>query len=218
MEEIEGEKALTWVDKQNKRTLGEMTASKRYQTMNKQALSILQAKDKIPYVRMQGPYVYNFWQDDKHTRGLWRRTSLKSYKNSKKPRWVTVLDVDKLAKTEKENWVFKGSNCLEPEGRYCLLTLSRGGKDASVLREFDTKTKKFVKGGFQIPEAKSWVDWKDKDTLFVATNFGQGTLTDSGYPKLVKVLKRGQKLSEAKLLYEGQKTDMAMGAKSDAFW
>ena len=156
LENIEGEKALTWVEAQNKRTLNEITQSDRYKKLESNALKILQAKDKIPSVSMQGDYLYNFWQDATHVRGLWRRTTLPSYR-SQNPKWETVLDLDKLAKTEKENWVFKGAKCRQPFYDLCLIRLSRGGKDASVIREFNTKTKKFVKNGFSLKEAKSWV-------------------------------------------------------------
>ncbi len=207
LENVEGEKALSWVKKQNEKTLQEITASDRYKSLEKNALEILQAKDKIPFVDIKGDYLYNFWQDDKHVRGLWRRTTLNSYKR-KRPRWETVLDLDRLSKKEKENWVFKGANCRPPQYQRCLLRLSRGGKDAVEVREFDTKRKAFVKKGFYLREAKSWVDWLDGNHIFVATNEGAESLTESGYPRLVKVWKRGTPLSQAKLVLEAKKTDM----------
>ncbi|MCJ8278345.1 MAG: hypothetical protein MJK18_16015, partial [Bdellovibrionales bacterium] len=209
LEEVEGDKALKWVGEQNKVTLNEMTKSKRYKSLEKSALTLLQSKDKIPYVSQRGKYLYNFWQDAKHVRGLWRRTTLKSYKR-KNPRWETVLDLDKLAKAEKENWVLKTTNCLPPEYTRCLVELSRGGKDAVVVREFDVNTKKFVKDGFYIKEAKNWIAWKDKDHLFVARDFGKGTVTESGYGRIVKIWKRGTDLSQAKTVLEGQVKDVGV--------
>ncbi len=208
LENVEGEKALNWVDSQNKKTLSDITKSDRYKNLESNALKILQAKDKIPNVSMRGDYLYNFWQDDKHVRGLWRRTRLKSYQ-SKNPNWETVLDLDQLAKKEKENWVFKGAKCRAPYYDLCLLTLSRGGKDASVIREFNAITKKFVNNGFNLKEAKSWVGWIDRNHIFVATDFGEGTLTESGYPRLVKVWTRGTEISRAKTVREAKTTDMA---------
>ena len=208
LENIEGEKALSWVKSQNTKTLDQVTHTKRYKTMEKQALEILQAKDKIPYVSMMGHQLYNFWQDKKNVRGLWRRTTLKNYK-MKNPKWEVVLDLDELGKKEKENWVFKGANCLAPDFKRCLMNLSRGGKDAVVVREFDTVAKKFVSGGFELPEAKTWSDWIDKDHIFVATQFDKDSLTESGYSRIVKIWKRGTPLTQAREVLKGPKSDMA---------
>ena len=209
LENIEGEKALNWVKGQNEKTLAEMTSGDRFKQLEGDALNILQAKDKIPYVRFRGKYLYNFWQDKKNVRGLWRRTSLKSYMK-KKPRWETVIDFDQLAKKEKENWVFKGSTCLAPKYERCLLRLSRGGKDAVVVREFDARTKKFVKNGFETKEAKTWIDWNDKDSVFIGTNYGPNSLTESGYPRQLKLWKRGADLMKTKVLYEADKKEMGI--------
>ncbi len=208
LENIEGEKALNWVEAQNKKTLSEITHSDRYKNLEKTALKILQAKDKIPDVSMRGEYLYNFWQDDTHVRGLLRRTSLQSYR-TKNPQWETVLDIDKLAKKENENWVYKGSTCWAPGYDLCFIILSRGGKDASVVREFNMQKKSFVKDGFNLKEAKSWVGWIDRNNIFVATDFGEGSLTESGYPRIVKVWTRGQSLEKARIVREARKTDMA---------
>jgi prolyl oligopeptidase len=211
LEEIEGPKALDWVKEQNSKTLGAITQNERFKRMQDDSLEILQAKDKIPYVSMMGDHLYNFWQDDKHVRGLWRRTTIASYKQ-KNPQWEVLIDLDQLAAKEKENWVYKGSNCLAPKYQRCLINLSRGGKDAKVVREFDVKTKSFVKNGFELPEAKSWVDWADQDSLFVATELGANSLTESGYPRIVKLWQRGQKLDGAKKIFEGNKKDMVSHA------
>jgi prolyl oligopeptidase len=211
LEDVEGEKALKWVKEQNALALNQMTASTGFKTLQKEALNILEAKDKIPFVKMQGNYLYNFWQDDKSIRGLWRRTTLDQYKK-KKVKWETVLDLDQLAKDENENWVFKGAQCLAPQYKNCLINLSRGGKDAVVVREFDVQSKTFVKNGFSLKEAKSFVEWIDKDTLIVATDFGADSLTDSGYPRTAKLWQRGQELSQASQLIEVEKQDMTVNA------
>ena len=207
LEEIEGKKALSWVKEHNKKTLDELTRSERFKSLETSALEIFQAKDKIPSISLHGSHVYNFWQDDKSVRGVWRKTSVKSYKR-KNPKWETLLDIDKLAKKEKENWVYHGSQCLSPKWRYCLVRLSRGGKDAFVVREFDTFKKRFVKKGFYLPEAKSSLTWLDRDRLLVGTDFGKDSLTDSGYPRLLKLWKRGTDIKEASLVFEARKTDM----------
>jgi prolyl oligopeptidase len=172
---------------------------------------ILDSKDKTPYVTKQGALYYNLWTDEQNAKGLWRRTTLAEYRKPS-PKWETVLDIDALAAKEKENWVYGGHSCLYPTYDRCLITLSRGGADAAVVREFDLTTKAFVDGGFTLPEAKSDVSWKDRDTVYVATDFGPGSLTQSGYPRIVKEWKRGTKLADAALVYEGQPSDISVSA------
>jgi prolyl oligopeptidase len=211
LEEIEGERALAWARKENERSLGELQADPRYARFEAGALEILQAKDRIPFVSIAPTGLYNFWQDEKNVRGLWRRTTLASYRTAD-PQWETVLDVDALAAAEKANWVYQGSNCLPPEGTRCLVHLSNGGKDANVVREFDLKTRSFVAGGFDLPEGKQDVDWLDSDTIIVAREWGPGTMTKSGYAFIAKVLKRGQKLEEAREIFRGTPDDVGAGA------
>src|SRR5262249_55042040 len=141
-----------------------------------------------------GDHYYNFWRDDKHPRGLWRRTSLAEYRKPE-PRWEVVLDLDALAAAEKESWVWQGATFLRPACERCLVSLSRGGADAAVVREFDARARAFVKEGFTLPEAKSDVSWRDRDCLLVGTDFGPGTLTTSGYPRLIKEWRRGTPLA-----------------------
>jgi len=178
LESIEGNKALSWVKAQNKKTLSELEKDPNYKTFYKAALNILNNKDRIPYGSIRGGYVYNFWQDEHSIRGLWRRTTLSDYKNHQ-PNWDILLDIDKLAAAENEPWVFKGVNCYSQTPDMCLINLSRGGKDAHVTREFDIPTKSFVQAGFILNEAKSDVEWIDEDNLMVATDYGQGTPTNA---------------------------------------
>jgi prolyl oligopeptidase len=207
LEEIEGEKALAWARAENDKSLGALQADPRYKVFEARALEILQAKDRIPFVSIESDGLYNFWQDEKNKRGLWRKTTLASYRTAN-PVWETVLDIDALAAAEKANWVYQGSDCLPPEGTRCLLSLSDGGKDANVVREFDRKTRSFVAGGFDLPEGKQSVDWLDKDTVVVAREWGEGTMTKSGYPFVAKLLKRGQKLEDAKEIFRGTSEDV----------
>ena len=159
----------------------------------------------------RGDWYYNFWQDEKNVRGLWRRTTLQEYRKAE-PKWETVLDLDQLSRDEKENWVWKGSSCLYPNYDRCLLTLSRGGADAAVVREFDIAAKAFVAGGFQLKEAKGSAGWIDRNTLFVQTDFGPGSSTKSGYPRMVKEWKRGTSLESAKTVFEGKEADISVSA------
>lgn len=207
LEEIEGPRALAWARAENDKTLGVLQSDPRYRRLYEEALTILQRKDRIPYVSLGRRGLENFWQDDTHVRGVWRGTTLESYR-SQDPRWETILDVDALAVAENKNWVFKGGSCLPPEERLCLLTLSDGGKDASFIREFDRDARTFVTGGFDLPEGKQSVGWLDGDTVLVARDWGEGTLTQAGYPFVVKELKRTRPLAEAREVFRGQPTDV----------
>ena len=209
LEEVEGERALEWVHARNKECFDELEADERYGKFLSQAEKILNAKDRIPYGSIRGKYVYNFWQDAEHVRGIMRRTTPESYRLAK-PEWETVLDIDALAKAEDENWVYKGTAWLAPDYERCLIKLSRGGTDASVHREFDMVAKRFVEGGFALPEAKSGVTWLDRDTLLVGTDWGEGSLTESGYPRVAKRWKRGTPLAEATTIFEGRHEDIGI--------
>jgi prolyl oligopeptidase len=210
LEDVTGDKQLTWVRQQNAISTNELEAMPGFEPLRKRLLSILDSKEKIPYVAKHGKYYYNFWRDEKNVRGVWRRTTLEEYKKAQ-PAWETVIDVDELSTAEKENWVWKGYSVLQPSYDRCLVQLSRGGADATVIREFDLKSKKFVPDSFYLPEAKSDVAWRNKDTIYVGTDYGPGSLTDSGYPRQIKEWKRGTKLFEAKVVFEGQKTDVSAG-------
>jgi prolyl oligopeptidase len=214
LEEVTGKKALAWVKARNAESTAELTKGEGFKDMEERLLKILDSRERIPFVSKAGPRYYNFWRDAKNKRGLWRRTTLEEYRKAR-PKWETVLDLDALAKEEKENWVWKGASILRPSYDRCLVYLSRGGADATVVREFDLKKKAFVKGGFFLPEAKSRVAWRGPDSVFVGTNFGPGSLTKSGYPRLVKEWKRGTPLAEARLVYEGKPEDVSVNAYRD---
>jgi prolyl oligopeptidase len=209
LEEVQGEKPLGFVKELNAQTEKSLQALPSFKRNEAEIKKIVLAKDRIPRVAEMGKYLYNFWQDDKAVRGLWRRTTIAEYKK-KNPRWETILDLDKLAKNEKENWVYKGYTCLPPEYARCLLMLSRGGKDAKVTREFDLTTKSFVKDGFVTKEAKSDISWMDENTVMIGTDFGPGSLTSSGYPRILKVWKRGTPLEQATTVLEGKESDVSV--------
>jgi prolyl oligopeptidase len=209
LEEVESEKALTWVKARNAETLKALEGDAQYAGFLKDMIGIYTATDRIPYGRYRGGYVYNFWQDKKSVRGVWRRTDLKSYQTDT-PKWDVLLDLDALAKAEDENWVYKGVDCMAPAYELCMVRLSRGGKDASVFREFDLKSRAFVKGGFALPEAKSSTSWLDENTLFVGTDWGKGSQTKSGYPRVVKIWSRGTPLKDAKTFFEGDVADVGV--------
>ncbi|MBB5739969.1 prolyl oligopeptidase family serine peptidase [Brevundimonas aurantiaca] len=210
LEEVEGERAMEWVKAHNAHSLGVLQGDPRYATLHQQALEIVQSRDRIPSPGFtHDGHIDNFWQDAQHVRGVWRRTTLDSYKTAE-PQWETVLDIDALAEAESANWVYKGSTCLAPEERYCLISLSNGGKDAVTLREFDSVTRSFVEGGIYLPESKGGASWINKDTLLVARDFGPGTLTNSGYPMVVKRMRRGESLDQADVLFMGEPTDVSV--------
>ncbi|WP_445777494.1 prolyl oligopeptidase family serine peptidase [Shewanella sp.] len=212
LEDVEGTKPMAWVKQQNEVSATHIKSYKGFDTLVANSLDILNNKARIPYASRTGDYVYNFWKDETHTRGIYRRTTLEEYAKAE-PKWETVLDIDALGKAEGVNWVYKGMNCQYPQNERCLVSLSRGGADAAEVREFDLTTKTFVdktQQPFFVSEAKSRVSWIDKDTVFVGTDFGDGqSMTDSGYPSIVKLWKRGTPLSEAKTVFKGDKTSVA---------
>lgn len=216
LEEVQGAEAMAFVRASNERALAALTTDPRYETFRAQAEAILTSQDRLPYPSFLGDGVGNFWQDAANPKGVWRRTSLESYA-TEAPAWEVLLDIDALARAEGVDWVFKGASCLAPDDRRCLISLSEGGKDAVVVREFDTVTKAFVEGGFSLPEGKHRISWLDADTLLVATDFGPGTLTESGYPYIVKTLGRGQALAQATEVYRGDAADGGYGVNASVF-
>ncbi len=209
LEDVEGDEALAWVEQQNTGTLALFEAAPNFETYRDDALTILEADDKIAWGVHRGDHIYNFWQDADHVRGIWRRTDRASY-SSDDPAWETVLDLDKLATDEDENWVWKGA-VADRDANRALVSLSRGGKDAAVMREFDLVDCEFVDDGFVLEEAKSTAAWLDDDTLLVATDFGPGTMTDSGYPAVLKRWHRGSPLAEATSVYEADLSFVGVG-------
>lgn len=212
MEEIEGKRPLAWAKAENTRSLAVLQGDSRYAGLESQALAILNAKDRVPGVSFAGDgSLRNFWQDADHVRGIWRKTTLDSYRTAQ-PRWETILDIDALSKAENANWVFKGAGCLPPEETRCLVSLSNGGKDAMVVREFDTTTKTFVEGGFVLPEGKQVISWLDRDTVLVSREWEPGQVTKSGYAYIVKEWKRGAPLASAKEVFRGTPDDISASA------
>ena len=214
LEDVTGEKQIAWVRERNAESTRILTSGTGFAAIEQRILAILDSKERIPAVTKIGDRYYNFWRDAANPKGVWRSTTLDEYRKAE-PAWETVIDVDALAKAEHENWVWHGATVLEPEDRVCLVSLSRGGADADVVREFDLDRKAFVDGGFSLPEAKSRVAWRGRESLFVATDFGPGSLTTSGYPRTVREWTRGTPLPQAELVFEGQPTDMAVGASHD---
>ncbi|SPU55058.1 Prolyl endopeptidase [Brevundimonas vesicularis] len=210
LEQVDGAEAMAFVAEENRKSLAVLTGDPRYETFRAEAQAILTATDRIPSPSFLGDGIGNFWQDATNPKGVWRRTTLASYRTAT-PQWETLLDIDALSKAEGKDWVFKGAGCLAPDDTRCLINLSDGGKDAVVVREFDLTTKRFVDGGFSLPEGKHRIEWLDRDTLLVATDFGAGTMTESGYPFIVKTLKRGQTLAQATEVYRGEQGDGGYG-------
>jgi prolyl oligopeptidase len=210
LEDIHGAKPLAWVAEQNDKSFAELKADPRYAADFTSMLSVLDATDRIPFGRLDHGWVYNFWQDADHPKGVWRRAPVAEY-SKPAPNWDVLLDVDALAAAEKENWVFSRADCA-PQGTRCLIGLSRGGGDAAVVREYDLRTKKLASDGFALAEAKSDATYLDDDTVLFATDFGAGTLTKSGYPRIVKEWKRGTPIAAARTVYEGTIEDVGSSA------
>jgi prolyl oligopeptidase len=214
LEDVAGEKPLAWARERNAESVKALAESKEFRSLESRIRSILDSKERIPMVTKIGERFYNFWRDAAHPKGIWRRTTLAEYKKPD-PAWETVIDLDALAADEKENWVWHGAMVLEPADQVCLVSLSRGGADADVVREFDLERKAFVTDGFTLPEAKSRVAWRNENSLFVATDFGPGSLTTSGYPRTVREWQRGTPLAAAPLVFEGQPEDMSVTGYRD---
>ncbi|MGY1408455.1 MULTISPECIES: prolyl oligopeptidase family serine peptidase [unclassified Luteimonas] len=214
LEGVEDPKALEWVKAQNANAEAELAATPEFRQLEADLLAIYDSDDKIPGVYKQGEWYYNFWRDKQNPRGLWRRTTLEEYRKPR-PEWEVLIDLDALNKTEGENWVWHGADCLRPDYSRCLVALSRGGADADVTREFDLAGKSWVEGGFYREEAKGALSWIDRDTVYVYTDFGTGSMTESGYPRIVKQWKRGTPLESASLVYEGSPDDMYIAAGHD---
>ncbi len=215
LEDVQGERALQWVRERNAESEGLLQAEPGFEALRGSIREVLDSKEQIPYVTRRGDWLYNLWRDASNPRGLWRRATLAEYRKAQ-PAWETVIDIDALAQAEGENWVWGGATCLGPDYRLALVALSRGGADAQVLREFDTVAKTFVAGGFALPEAKSSADWMDADHLYIGTDFGPGSLTDSGYPRVIKRWQRGQPLSAAVSVFEGETQDVAVSVSVDS--
>ncbi|MEP0391514.1 MAG: prolyl oligopeptidase family serine peptidase [Erythrobacter sp.] len=212
LEEARSDEALAWVTSENERTLSVLEADPRFETLKNEALAIYDSEDRIPFVNFRPDGLYNFWQDKENPKGLLRRTTIESYQGDE-PEWETVLDVDALAAAEGKEWVYKGSTCLPPALNKCMIALSDGGEDATIMREFDTSTKSFVEGGFELPhKSQGGIQWIDANTLLVGRDFGEGTLTDSEYPFTSRVWVRGTDIANAPEVFRGQSDDVWAGA------
>ncbi len=187
LEEVENEKALTWAKERSDTDTAIFEAVPEFDDIYAKLVEIYNSRDRIPTPAIRGSWVYNFWQDAEHVRGIWRRTFPSEFVKDE-PSWEIVLDLDALAEAEDENWVWKGADCLEPEYRRCMISLSRGGADATVEREFDTVAKAFVADGFVLSEAKQQLGWRDENSLWIGTDFGEGSLTTSGYARIVQIV------------------------------
>jgi prolyl oligopeptidase len=211
LEDKDGARAMTWVREQNAKTLAVLQADPHYAKFYKEALAIEQSKDRIPTPGMRTGQIYNVWQDANHVQGIWRRTSFASYA-TKTPAWTTVLDLDALSKHDRKQWVWEGVTCEPIAETRCIVQLSNGGEDAQTLREFDLGTDRFVSGGFMLPREKQWVSWLDPNTLLVARAWKPGQVTTSGYPYVLKRLRRGAPLSSAVEVFRGKRTDVAVAS------
>lgn len=207
LEDVQGDRALGFARAHNTVSEGALTGEPGFKPLEERLRAIYSSKEKIPSPSVANGVIRNFWTDGDHPRGLWRQTTLAEYKKAD-PKWTTLIDVDALNKAENESYVFHGADCLYPEERKCLVNLSKGGGDANIVREFDTQTKEFVKGGFTLPEFKHSLAWKDENTVYVGTNFDAGSVTKSGYPRVIKEWKRGTPIDKAVTVFEVKDSDI----------
>ncbi len=213
LEDVTGAEALDWVRARNKPTTAAFCDAE-FERMRVEALEVLDTDARIPYVNRRGNYLYNFWRDAANPRGLWRRTTLDSYRTDS-PGWDVLIDVDELGRADDQKWVWGGAGVIEPDYTRALIGLSPGGSDASIVREFDMLTREFVEDGFQLPPAKSQITWEDPDTVLLGTDFGGDSLTTSGYPRVIKRWRRGKPLADAETIFEGAGTDVRVNASAD---
>ncbi len=215
LEEVLGKSALEWVEERNRESEARLGTDATFRELKTDILKIIQAKDRIPSISIRGTgtaaVVYNFWQDEKNPKGIYRSQSLGDYRR-KLDNWQTLIDVDAIALAEKEPWVFKGLVCAPVNEDDCLLLLSRGGGDAVVAREYDLTAKSFVKDGISFPEAKMTLSWRDDNSLWVSAPHGPGTVSTSGYPITVRLWRRGEDLAIAPVLFKGQVVDVSVSA------
>jgi prolyl oligopeptidase len=211
LEAVDSPQALDWVKARDAETMASLGASPRFATLKAEALAVLTAQDRIPNPTLRGGFIYNFWQDETHVKGLWRRATPASYKTDT-PQWDVLLDLDALGKAEHVSWVFKGADCLSPDYTRCMISLSDGGQDAVVMREFDVSKRAFVEGGFRLDQAKQETSWLDKDTLLLARAGAGDEETTSGYARKVRLWHRGTAPADAKVVFEAEKAHVAAGA------
>jgi len=217
LEEITGDQALDWVRARNEPTLAKFCSGEfeaEFEQLRTEALEVLDTDARIPYVIRRGEYLYNFWRDAANPRGLWRRTTLDSYRTDA-PEWDVLIDIDELGRADDQKWVWAGAGVIEPDHTRALIGLSPGGSDASIVREFDMLTLQFVADGFELPQAKSQITWADPDTVLVGTDFGAGSLTESGYPRVIKRWRRGTPLTDAQTVFEGSPSDVRVSVSVD---
>ncbi|GLR45230.1 prolyl oligopeptidase [Mesorhizobium amorphae] len=213
LEDVEDERALAWAASQSARTLAHFGGT-QFDRDRDALTAIFDRPDKIPLITRRGPYLYNFWQDVENPRGLWRRTTFAAYMQED-PHWELLLDLDALAASEKEDWIWGGAS-LEPERRErAVLRLSRGGSDAVVHREFDLASLSFVDDGFNLAEAKGGVNWFYPDTLLLSSALGDGMAVRSGYARTVRLWKRGADPLTAPVIFEADFESLGVSGHLD---
>ncbi len=208
LEDVHGDKAIEWVELENRKTFDVLKENPHYDEFYSKSLEILNSRDRIATPSLTGDYIYNFWQDADHVRGIWRRTQKESYLSGN-PQWEIILDIDKLSEQDETNWVFGGATGLYPDYGRFMVALSRGGGDAVIRREFDMSTGSFIESGFYMPEAKGSASWLNENALLIATDFGEESMTTSGYPRQVRLWERGTPLSDAPVVFEGKTSDVS---------
>ena len=215
LEDVTGDKALTWVKARNAESTAELASTPAFQQLKKDLLAILDSSARIPYVSKRGPYFYNFWRDAKNPKGLWRRTTLEEYRKTGPQ--VGRRHRSRRAGQGGERELGVGRRPDPAPGLHACarVAVARRRRRQPWCASSTWTTRTFVKDGFALPEAKGGVSWIDKDHVYVSTDFGPGSMTTSGYPRIAKLWTRGTPLSAATTVYEGQPTDMSISAVFD---
>ncbi len=206
LEEIEGDRAIAWVEVQNRASVARL-CDEGFEGDKAVLTAQFNSDARIPAIVQRGGFVYNFWTDAAHQRGVWRRTTLADYQGDA-PDWDVLLDLDALCASEGESWVWHGAQTLRPDHARALISLSPGGSDAGVVREFDMVSRRFVVDGFIVPVAKTAVSWVDADTVLLGSAYG-GDVTSSGYARTVREWRRGTAIEDAPVVFEVEAADMA---------
>ena len=207
LEDVDSERSMEFVNQHNTGSVDVLNKLPTYQPIYDKCLEIYNSTDRIVYPTTYGDFIYNFWQDKEHVRGIWRRSPKADY-IAGNPKWEILMDIDAMSETDGVKWVYKGAAGLYPKYDRFLVSLSNGGGDAVVIKEFDVNKKAFVENGFTVEEAKGGVSYIDENTVIISTDFGPGSMTTSGYPSQAKVWKRGTALKDATLIYTGDINDV----------
>ncbi|NYH12889.1 prolyl oligopeptidase family serine peptidase [Paraburkholderia bryophila] len=215
LEDLDDADALAWVERQNASTRAAWCDNAEFEALKQQLADAYLPRERPVIPDRWKDWAYDLWQDERNPKGIWRRTTWAAWRSGA-PVWQTLLDFDALGAAEGTPWVCVELDILYPDGDRALITLSPGGSDALVVREFDIDAQQFADGGFAIAKAgKHTASWIDRDTLYVGWDNGRKTLTRSGYPREVRRWTRGTVLADAPVVFKAAFGDIGVEAHYD---